>query len=169
MNLGEFPRLDHRMHNKVLVADNRAAIIGGLNIADEYFGGHPSANFRDLDVLAYGPIVQSISQRFDAYWNNDWSLPVDHLLDQPASRQSSSVFMEGLFEAVDRGLDEDDFGRWEIWHAAAYGAVTGDAIIFSDEPAQDNPDIADEAPNKPSHALIAWMDQAKEELIIVSA
>ena len=67
MNLGEFPRLDHRMHNKVLVADNRAAIIGGLNIADEYFGGHPSANFRDLDVLAYGPIVQSISQRFDAY------------------------------------------------------------------------------------------------------
>jgi len=116
----------------LLPADNRAAIIGGRNIVDEYFGSHPSANFLDLDVLAYGPIVQSIIRRFDVYWNNDWSLPVDQLLDEPASKHSPSVSMVLLFETVDRGLDENDVRRWEIWQVAASAAITGDAIIFSD-------------------------------------
>lgn len=169
MNLGNFSRLDHRMHNKVLVTDNRAAIIGGRNMADEYFGSHPRANFRDVEVLAYGPIVQSISQRFDAYWNNDWSLPVDQLLDQPVHEQAPSDFTKWLLETADRGLDEDEGRRRESWHSAASASVTGDAIILSDEPATDSPDITDEAPDQLSHELIAWMDQAKEELIIVSA
>ena len=36
LNLGEFRRLDHRMHNKAMVIDNQVAIVGGRNIADEY-------------------------------------------------------------------------------------------------------------------------------------
>jgi putative cardiolipin synthase len=30
-------RLNHRMHNKLLIADNQIAILGGRNIGDEYF------------------------------------------------------------------------------------------------------------------------------------
>ncbi|MBW2424607.1 MAG: phospholipase D family protein, partial [Deltaproteobacteria bacterium] len=48
LNLAEFDRLDHRMHNKAMVVDNRVAIVGGRNIADEYFGLHEDSNFRDL-------------------------------------------------------------------------------------------------------------------------
>jgi phosphatidylserine/phosphatidylglycerophosphate/cardiolipin synthase-like enzyme len=54
MNAAEFSRLDHRMHNKAMIADNRAAIPGGRNIADEYFGNHTTANFRDMEVLVGG-------------------------------------------------------------------------------------------------------------------
>jgi putative cardiolipin synthase len=45
LNLAEFHRLDHRMHNKAMIVDNRVAIVGGRNLADEYFGVHASANF----------------------------------------------------------------------------------------------------------------------------
>ena len=43
------------MHNKLMVADNAAAIVGGINIGDHYYGVNTGANFRDLDVLAVGP------------------------------------------------------------------------------------------------------------------
>ena len=33
----EFARINHRMHNKLLIADDSFAITGGRNIADEYF------------------------------------------------------------------------------------------------------------------------------------
>ena len=36
----EFFRVNRRMHNKALIADNQGAILGGRNIGDEYFGAH---------------------------------------------------------------------------------------------------------------------------------
>src|SRR5210317_785057 len=79
LNLAEFHRLDHRMHNKALVADNRVAIVGGRNLADEYFGLHEQTNFRDMELLVGGPIVQDIAASFDDYWNDEWSFPIEML------------------------------------------------------------------------------------------
>lgn len=64
----DFPRLNRRMHNKSLTADNQATIIGGRNIGDEYFGAGQGALFVDLDVLAIGPVVSGVSRDFDRYW-----------------------------------------------------------------------------------------------------
>ena len=36
--LARFHTLNHRMHNKLLVADGALAVIGGRNIGDPYFG-----------------------------------------------------------------------------------------------------------------------------------
>lgn len=41
--LTDFRRLNRRMHNQSLTADGVAAIIGGRNIGDEYFGASPPA------------------------------------------------------------------------------------------------------------------------------
>ncbi len=67
--------LNHRLHNKVLVADNRVVISGGRNIADAYFGLSDSYNFFDLDVLAAGPVVPPVSEMFDRYWNSPQAVP----------------------------------------------------------------------------------------------
>lgn len=72
-------RINHRMHNKLMVADNRAAIIGGRNIGNEYFGLSPEFNFRDLDVLGIGPVARQASQVFDSFWNSEWVTPVGGL------------------------------------------------------------------------------------------
>ena len=74
-------QLNHRMHNKIFLVDNAAAILGGRNIGDDYFAIDPSLNFRDLDALAVGPVAQEAGKAFDMYWNAPISVPVEALLD----------------------------------------------------------------------------------------
>ena len=63
-------RLNHRMHNKLLVVDGAFAIAGGRNIADEYFFRKASDNFIDFDLLVTGAAVADLEATFDAYWNS---------------------------------------------------------------------------------------------------
>ncbi|MDM0051106.1 phospholipase D family protein [Variovorax sp. J22R115] len=77
-SLGELPRLDRRMHNKLLIADGALAMIGGRNISDEYFARNPVANFIDLDAIAAGRVVPQLAMHFDRYWNSDESFPVSY-------------------------------------------------------------------------------------------
>jgi len=69
-------RLGMRMHNKVFVADGQKAVVGGRNIGDHYFEVQEASNFRDVDVLASGPIVKEIGRQFDDYWNSPLAVPV---------------------------------------------------------------------------------------------
>jgi putative cardiolipin synthase len=71
-----FGRINRRMHNKSFTADNQITIIGGRNIADEYFGVREDAKFGDLDVMGIGPVVHDVSNMFDTYWNHETALPV---------------------------------------------------------------------------------------------
>jgi putative cardiolipin synthase len=72
-------RLNYRMHNKVFIADNAIAVLGGRNVGDEYFQASSRTEFGDFDVLAAGPIVKQVSKSFDAYWNSALAIPVEAL------------------------------------------------------------------------------------------
>ncbi|MDQ6679884.1 MAG: phospholipase D-like domain-containing protein, partial [Pseudomonadota bacterium] len=65
----DFRRLNHRMHNKLFIADGSVAVAGGRNLADEYFLRNKSANFIDFDLLVAGAVVTDLNAAFDAYWN----------------------------------------------------------------------------------------------------
>jgi putative cardiolipin synthase len=69
-------RINRRMHNKSFTVDNQVTIIGGRNIGNEYFSADEESNFRDIDVLAVGPVVHEISKQFDVYWNSKVVYPV---------------------------------------------------------------------------------------------
>ena len=71
-----FGRINPRMHNKSFTVDNQITIIGGRNIADEYFGAREDAKFGDLDVIGIGPVVKDVSNMFDTYWNHETAFPV---------------------------------------------------------------------------------------------
>ncbi|WP_368620907.1 phospholipase D family protein [Paraburkholderia sp. BR13444] len=77
--IGHFTR---RMHNKAMIADNQLAIVGGRNLGDEYFSASETLQFRDLDVLAAGPIVADVSASFDDYWNSELAYPLRALNKQ---------------------------------------------------------------------------------------
>ena len=81
---GEFQLYNHRMHNKLFVADNSVAIYGGRNIADEYFMKNREANFIDMDVISTGRVVTDLSAAFDRYWNSELAWPVQTVIGQPA-------------------------------------------------------------------------------------
>ena len=76
----DFGRLNRRMHNKSFTADNQAAIVGGRNVGDEYFGAETPVAFNDLDVLAVGAVVPEVSKAFDAYWNSESAYPAASLI-----------------------------------------------------------------------------------------
>src|SRR5580692_8022185 len=69
-------RINHRMHNKLFVADNALAITGGRNIGDQYFTRDQYYNFIDLDVVAAGAIVPELSASFDEFWNSKYAFPI---------------------------------------------------------------------------------------------
>lgn len=69
-------RLNHRMHNKMLAVDGIAAVVGGRNLGDEYFDAAEGVNFADLDLMAFGPVLEALGRSFDLYWNSEFVSPV---------------------------------------------------------------------------------------------
>ncbi len=74
--LADFRRANRRMHNKSFTVDNQVTIVGGRNIADEYFELRPEGEFLDLDLLGIGPVAADVSNVFDDFWNHERSLPM---------------------------------------------------------------------------------------------
>ncbi len=81
--LTDFKRINRRMHNKSMTADNVFTIVGGRNIGDEYFLAREEMNYADLDVLAAGPVVREVSQSFDSYWNSEFAVPARVVVGEP--------------------------------------------------------------------------------------
>jgi putative cardiolipin synthase len=77
--VAQFERLNTRMHDKLLIADGRAAVVGGRNIGDHYFGLSDDYNFHDLDVLGFGHIALQSNDMFDHFWNSEWVVSARNL------------------------------------------------------------------------------------------
>ncbi|HEX6720317.1 MAG TPA: phospholipase D family protein [Burkholderiaceae bacterium] len=92
-SLDQLGRVNHRMHNKLFIADNALAVIGGRNIGDAYFmRAWEGENFIDLDALCAGAVVDQMSASFDAYWNSEFAWPIDAIVipaADPAARRAS--------------------------------------------------------------------------------
>ena len=85
-SLAEIRRVNHRMHNKLFIADGAIAVMGGRNIADEYFARSEVSNFMDMDVLLVGDVVNRLSGTFDNYWNSPQAYPVGAIVSQVGDR-----------------------------------------------------------------------------------
>ncbi len=75
--LGNFKLANRRMHNKSFTVDNQVSVVGGRNIADEYFELLDKKEFRDFDMFAAGPVAGEISSAFDRFWNHKLAVPME--------------------------------------------------------------------------------------------
>ena len=98
--IADFDRVNHRMHNKLFVMDNAVAIVGGRNIGDHYFDVHQQVNFRDLDVVAGGPVVREASGVFDHFWNGDWAVPIRAMVDRSATEADLRAAVQTTREQI---------------------------------------------------------------------
>ncbi len=134
-------RVNYRMHNKLFVADNAAAVLGGRNVGDEYFQASARTEFGDFDVLVVGPLVKQISASFDDYWNSALSIPVQALLAGKPQPQALEQYRADLAEnrvAVNASPYMQQIGR-----AKALSSVIADdrAMIWAtSELLYDSPD-----------------------------
>lgn len=94
--LTDFARLNRRMHNKSLTADNQATVIDGRNVGDEYFDAGGELLFIDLDVLAVGPVVGDVSEDFGRYWSSGSSYPSDRVLPAVRPERLAELAAEAL-------------------------------------------------------------------------
>ena len=61
-------RLTFRNHRKLLVTDRATAIVGGLNLADEYDGDGVTHGWRDFALELQGPMVDALAGSFERMW-----------------------------------------------------------------------------------------------------
>ena len=168
-SINEFARIDRRMHNKLMLVDNRVAIVGGRNIADEYFGLHAEANFRDLEVILFGDPVGRSSALFDSYWNSPWAYPVEQVVGGNDAVHDVQSFREWLADSASPRVPEDPASTRAAWKRAARDAVGGNALLFSDEPATADPLQYPDASDKLAAALVHMVADADDEIVIVTA
>jgi putative cardiolipin synthase len=90
--LTDLSRVDHRMHNKSFTVDNQVTIVGGRNIGDEYFDANREFEFADLDLLGLGPVAKDVSRGFDTYWNSEFAVPVEALVESAADPDALQAF-----------------------------------------------------------------------------
>ena len=152
-SLGDFTRLNHRMHNKLFVADGALAVMGGRNIADEYFTRSMTNNFVDMDVLAVGAVLPRLATIFDAYWNSPQAYPVEAIVRTTAAADALRRGFDALVdEGGAAGAEElpavDILGYGPIsddLDAGRLGLVWGRAVVFADLPAKVTAASAEEA------------------------
>ena len=96
-----FRRINHRMHNKLLLVDGREAVIGGRNIGDRYFGLGASPHFVDLDLVCRGPLCRQVEQGFELFWRSRWSHPIRRLLRRPLLPAEIHVVNDFLLTLTD--------------------------------------------------------------------
>jgi putative cardiolipin synthase len=135
-------RVNHRMHNKLLIADNSFSMSGGRNIGNEYFMRDTAANFIDLDVLACGPIVREMSRSFDHFWNSEQVRDI-HVMAPLAISDDAA---RGRFDTTARTAAPDVplasldiFGRPPVGQQLAVGSVDlhwAPAKLFADAPSK---------------------------------
>jgi putative cardiolipin synthase len=89
--VGDFRQANRRMHNKSFTVDNQVSVVGGRNIADEYFDLKNESVFVDFDVLTMGPIVSEISMSFDEYWNHSRAVPMERIAANKADEDLETV------------------------------------------------------------------------------
>ncbi len=169
-NLG---RVNRRMHTKTFTVDNQVTIVGGRNIADEYFGAREDAKFGDLDVVGVGPVANEVSVMFDSFWNHHTALPVPAFAKIPDDPAAQLVILrERLLRA-----------REQIKGTKYAEAVVATALEFMDkdraefewapyELVYDSPDKGIKSKAGPSVAitpkLVEALKSAEKELIVLS-
>lgn len=173
-SVGELSRIDHRMHNKLFVVDGSVAVMGGRNMADEYFMQSGTANFVDMDVLVTGPLVRSLSARFGDYWASDAVWTVRQL--RPTPPPDDPARLDALLKAALPGLvperERDVLGQAPVapeLAAGRLGQTPARARVYADTP--DKMALGDDqaryADSVTAHTLAA-IAAAREQVILVS-
>jgi putative cardiolipin synthase len=154
-------RINHRMHNKLFVADDALAITGGRNIGDQYFTLDPRSNFVDLDVVAAGAIVPQLSASFDQFWNSKYAIPIASVASSVDAEANASPPIEAQTSDSDRWLEHElDTKKLDL--------IWAPATVLADKPAKIASETSPEEELTIANDITALMSAAKQDLSIIS-
>jgi len=168
-------RLNHRMHNKAWIADNRIAIIGGRNVGDEYFGASRQSNFSDTDLVLVGPVVEQVSAEFDEYWNSPDAVPVSAFDVRKPTPADLEKLRQDLREFDHQAGDSpyvralrDPQQRQELIADTPQPIEVRDVRVLVDDPSKVGTSEQGLRASQVLDGLSTVMSEAQHELLIVS-
>jgi putative cardiolipin synthase len=167
-------RLNRRMHNKSYIVDGNVAIVGGRNIGDAYFDAGNDTNFRDLDLIAIGPVVKQASHAFDEYWNCEAAYPVKAFggkhashydlaqlrvdLQRDARAFAQTDYAQATLDKLPDGPSGDRPGAW-FW---------GAATLVADQPEKIDASEKESAALRIGPQIKSMTDQAQQDVLLIS-
>jgi len=171
--LTSFARVNRRMHNKQLIADDQAVVLGGRNIGDEYFG-LGELDFQDVDVLAGGPIARESTASFAAYWNSAFAVPIADLGTYTISPAKFAAERQALRERVERqrhspyaqALRESALAK--DLRAHALHLHSADAKLLSDPPDKLTKPAGARSESYLGAQFTPYADAVRSDLLVVS-
>lgn len=134
----DFQRVNRRMHNKAMIVDHSTAVIGGRNIADEYYQVDTSTEFADFDLFMAGPAVAGLSQAFETFWNDRWSVPIEAFTPDKADPGQVRATLEARADAGARGIYRRAMGSTYLkdLRSGRHPATWARARVVSDAPSK---------------------------------
>jgi putative cardiolipin synthase len=146
--LGHFTLANRRMHNKAFIVDNQVAVVGGRNIAVEYFQLETTGEFIDFDMLSTGPIVRDVSAQFDTYWNHKLAMPMEALFAEDGSKKLERARVQVTREMAEAG--DSIYGKaintplMKQFFEQSLDPYIADARLISDDPQKLLEEISDD-------------------------
>jgi len=138
--LADFRRANRRMHNKSFTVDNVVTIVGGRNIADEYFQIGTEADFADFEVIGIGPVAAQVSKTFDIFWNSARAVPMEAF-----GRRVDAAQLDTLRQSMERYIAEADDG---IYGRAVNSPFFDDLVAGRIEPIPSVAHVVTDRPEK---------------------
>ena len=169
--LFRFQGLNQRMHTKLLLVDDRMAVVGGRNIQDRYFDWGASYNYRDRDLWVAGPAVLGMRDNFNAFWDSERSVPAPQLddvarvlLDAQADPQRLKLPQRAYSPRMNVMAAMAQDGPRLLATLEPYRRVVGDAVFYADLPEKH----ADEASSRAraSNAVYQVISQARYSVLL---
>ena len=132
-------RLNYRMHNKLFIVDGSAVIIGGRNVASNYFDDSADMNFSDTDVLFIGKLAQDALGSFDEYFNYHKSIPVDVFPNHNNPKELDNLVQDIVSKSVYYQQEKEIFNEAvnlfiESFNAKKLPIYWGNARLIADSP-----------------------------------
>lgn len=172
-SLKDWSVLNKRYHDKMWVIDaetqDALAIVGGLNIANEYFRveSEPERRWRDQDLLVRGPIVQDVATAFDRNYESMKAIKASRgpILNTDQFWKSWRHWIEEF------GTSEVSYTvRKPIWEQVAKSAQTSKILEFAEPERirfiQNRPRLKE---NYVNQAYLDLIQSAQKELLIANA
>ena len=175
-SLFDFSRLNHRMHNKLFIADGVMAVAGGRNIADEYFLRHAEQNFVDVDAFVMGAAVADLAAIFDRYWNSPVVMPIADIGAAPAEAAQAQAWFDRQIASLPQApplepppVDVLGYGPiGEDLEAGRVGLIWAPARVLADPP-EKLARMSDEArASSVTNDVRMTLWRAERELVITS-
>ena len=132
----DFGRVNRRMHNKAFIVDRGVAVIGGRNIADEYYQVDTTTEFADFDLFMAGPAVSDLTHAFEIFWSDRWSVPAGAFWPKEVDPAEVRAGLEMRAAAGAAGVYRRAMGSTYLQdlRSGAVPATWGRARVVSDLP-----------------------------------